>query len=90
MIRIAAVLAALTLTGCALFGGREPDAAPFVCDKDEFVHLMDLRPFDIDRDELPSPHRIIPFGDYVTLDHNPNRLNLWLNPEGRVSRITCE
>lgn len=38
---------------------------------------------------LPAPVRIIQVGEAVTMDHNPSRLNVQLDVNGRISSLTC-
>lgn len=33
--------------------------------------------------------RVISPGEVVTQDHNPNRLNIFVDPKGWIARVTC-
>jgi hypothetical protein len=39
--------------------------------------------------DLPDPKRIYHEGDMVTMDHNPARLNVILDAEGRITAFKC-
>lgn len=41
----------------------------------------------ITRDRLPKESRVIPKGSVVTMDWDPNRLNLYLDEEGKVYKV---
>lgn len=43
----------------------------------------------IDPAAFPGPVRIIRPGDMVTMDYNPNRINVRLDAQDRVASVTC-
>ncbi|KAI5369318.1 Putative proteinase inhibitor I78 [Septoria linicola] len=40
------------------------------------------------RTDLPEQHRVVQKGDFVTQDHNPNRLNVHTGADGTVEKVT--
>ncbi|MFC3613272.1 I78 family peptidase inhibitor [Lutimaribacter marinistellae] len=41
------------------------------------------------RDRLPAPHRVLGPGTVVTQDFRPDRLNVYVNDEAVIERLTC-
>ncbi|MDH5748730.1 MAG: I78 family peptidase inhibitor [Rhodospirillales bacterium] len=39
--------------------------------------------------DLPKPLRILPPGSMATMDFSPNRLNVYLDDQGRITKIRC-
>jgi hypothetical protein len=37
----------------------------------------------------PGPTRVLHPGEITTMDHNPERLNVKIGPNGRIKRIYC-
>lgn len=42
----------------------------------------------ISRDRLPKGSRVIPKGGFVTMDYVEDRLNVFLDDDGKVKRVT--
>lgn len=38
---------------------------------------------------LPDPHRVIGYGEAITTDYSPARLNIELGQNKRIARIAC-
>ncbi|KAF7189774.1 hypothetical protein HII31_08881 [Pseudocercospora fuligena] len=38
--------------------------------------------------DLPKQHRVVKEGDMMTMDHNPERLNIHTSEDGTVSKVT--
>ncbi|KXT16869.1 hypothetical protein AC579_6800 [Pseudocercospora musae] len=38
--------------------------------------------------DLPKQHRVVKEGDIMTMDHNPDRLNIHTSEDGTVSKVT--
>lgn len=59
------------------------------CDVSRHRELVG-QPIDgIDTGALPGPLRVYRSGSRITMDHRPDRLNIVLDPDGRVAGIRC-
>lgn len=38
--------------------------------------------------DLPEKHRVVKEGDMMTMDHNPDRLNIHVGDDGTVTKVT--
>jgi hypothetical protein len=38
--------------------------------------------------DLPEKHRVVKEGDMMTMDHNPDRLNIHVDDDGTVTKVT--
>ncbi|KAF2667870.1 hypothetical protein BT63DRAFT_302804 [Microthyrium microscopicum] len=38
--------------------------------------------------DLPEQHRVVKEGDMTTMDHNPDRMNIHVDGEGMVKKVT--
>jgi len=38
--------------------------------------------------DLPEKHRVVKEGDMMTMDHNPDRLNIHVADDGTVTKVT--
>jgi len=38
--------------------------------------------------DLPKDHRVVAEGDMMTMDHNPDRLNIHVDKDGTVKKVT--
>lgn len=69
--------------------GRRFGAGREACN---YSYLVGLKP---DRDVILSlkqkekPYRILPPGSMMTMDHNPERINLDLDGEGTIRKVWC-
>lgn len=82
------------LAGCISIEVHEtPDTRPkggaLTCDANQYRYLVGQDEADIDRSRLPSAFRIICAECMVTMDHNPNRLNIQLGADRRVGSVRC-
>jgi len=92
--RIIALGAALALGACATAmddGTAEPPAPPpaDACGAAMFEGMIGEPRGEIHEPSLPQPYRIIEPGDAVTKDYRPDRLNIYLDDDGHVSRVYC-
>lgn len=92
--------ATLSLSACAAQMDAEPDApaepAPSgtadsgeACGADMLQPMIGQPEGEIHEPSLPQPYRIIHPGQAVTMDYNPNRLNIEINDDGRVETVEC-
>ncbi len=92
-----AVAAAAALTSaCVIIDADEvrysddlPPGRPASCDAAAYQALVGKADFQIDRARLPQTYRIVCHDCQVTMDYNANRLNIQLDPQNRVSAVTC-
>lgn len=79
------------LVGCASpdGAGNGRHAAEHGCDASHHRELVGQPIEGIDTDALPAPLRVYRSGSRITMDHRPDRLNLVLDPDGRVAGIRC-
>jgi hypothetical protein len=40
------------------------------------------------KQDLPQNHRVVEEGGFVTMDHNPDRLNVHVDKDGTVKKVT--
>jgi Peptidase inhibitor I78 family len=91
---IIAALAIGALAGCIAIEVNDiPDSLPrggaLTCDAGAYQSLVGKREGDIGRSQLPAVYRIVCADCAVTQDHNPNRLNIHLGTDNRVSSVRC-
>ena len=84
----------VALAGCiAIEVNEAPDARPAggasTCDAARYGYLVGQDEGAIDRSRLPRASRIICAACMVTMDHNPNRLNIQLGADKRVGSVRC-
>jgi hypothetical protein len=87
--------AAVMASGCIIIDADEvsyrgdPPNRPARCEVAAFQSLVGQRDDEIDRDRLPQSFRIICHDCQATMDYNPNRLNIQLDPQNRVASVSC-
>lgn len=83
--QIPALLAVGALTACV---ENTPTVAAPRCDPAAHQALVGQN---IGAVTLPDdlPHRVLSPGDVATMDLNPNRLNIFVDPKGWIGRVTC-
>lgn len=97
---LAALGATLSLTACAAQVDPETNApaepvpsetadSGEACGADMLQPMLGQPEGEIHEPSLPQPYRIIHPGQAVTMDYNPNRLNIQINEDGRVEEIEC-
>lgn len=59
------------------------------CGASRFRYLIGTEADRIDREGLPSRTRVIMPGQMVTMDFVPERLNIRVAPDGRVTTVEC-
>lgn len=64
----------------------EPRSA---CDAERWQSLIGRDEAGFADENLPDARRVIRHGSLVTQDFVPERLNIYLGPDGRVFRVTC-
>lgn len=83
------------LAGCIAIEVNEapeyaaPAGGAATCDASLYGYLVGQNEADIDRSRLPRAFRIICAECMVTMDHNPNRLNIHLGTDKRVGSVRC-
>lgn len=82
------------LAGCiAIEVNEAPDNRPVggaaTCDASAYQYLIGQNEADIDRSRLPRAFRIVCAECMVTMDHNPNRLNIHLGSDKRAGSVRC-
>jgi len=88
-------LAVGALAGCIAIEVNEapeyaaPAGGAATCEASQYQYLVGQKEADIDRSRLPRVHRIICAECMVTMDHNPNRLNVHLGTDKRVGSVRC-
>ena len=78
--------AALTLAGCAAPDGLRPGPD---CGAAGLQDLVGSDVTALDGLNRQGPTRILHPGDPVTEDFSPQRLNVFVDPQGRISRLSC-
>lgn len=93
---LSALAGAAMLGGCIIVDIDPPGDRPALpqggapsCDTRLYQRLIGLPEDQIDRSSLPSAFRIVCHGCQVTMDYNPNRLNIQLDQQNRVSDLSC-
>lgn len=88
-------LAVGALAGCIAIEVNEapqyvgPASGAATCDAGQYQYLIGQNEADIDRSRLPRSFRIVCAECMVTMDHNPNRLNVHLGADKRVGSVRC-
>lgn len=82
------------LAGCiAVEVNEAPDTLPHggaaTCEATSYQYLVGQSEAGIDRSHLPQTFRIICASCMATMDHNPNRLNIHMSPDGHVGSVRC-
>lgn len=67
-------------------GAGEPASA---CEAEQWQRLLGQEGDAIETGALPDEYRIIPFGAMITQEYLPERLNIYLDQDGRVYRVIC-
>ncbi len=74
-------------------GGRDQARAggepPSACEAERWQHLLGVPQSDVEAEDLPDSARIVEWGEVVTQDYEPSRLNVQLDQRGRVYRVIC-
>ncbi len=88
MLRIAIALALpFTLAGCFPSGG--PFAYAGSCPAGDLSALVGQSESMAAGITYAGPKRVIRPGMAVTMDYNPERLNIEISADGRIARLTC-
>jgi len=74
---------ATVLSGCV--AAQEDDS----CGAKTRQHLIGRDAAVLQTEPLPDMVRILQFGDVMTMDHNPGRLNIQSDPAGIINRVWC-
>ena len=91
-----AVAAGLAVWNCAPAGGNERNAGGTAgeagersCAAARHGWLAGRRIDEIDTAALPRPLRIHAAGGWITMDHRPERMNIVVGADGRVTIVKC-
>lgn len=95
-----AVIAALTLAGCAaqeapapqvgeLFNPDDFTVAGNACGASDDAHLVGEQWGETHQAALPADARVIPHNGANTLEYAPSRINVILDGSGRIAAIGC-
>lgn len=87
-----ALPAVLTLAACEPMPPVESPPLPpaeDACGASDLLGLLGQDRSALDGLALPEPVRIYGTGDALTMDFNPNRLNIEIGPEGTILAVTC-
>lgn len=97
-----AVIAALTLAGCAaqetpapqagldpLFNPDDFTVAGNACGASDYAHLVGEPWGETHQAALPAAARVIPHNGANTLEYAPSRINVILDGSGRIAAIGC-
>ncbi len=83
------IAAPLVLAGCVA-PLPEPDPGPVgSCGASELQGLVGQRGSVLDGMRFSQEIRVIQPGMAVTMDFNPDRLNIWLDDRDVIERVTC-
>ncbi|MDX2233758.1 MAG: I78 family peptidase inhibitor [Hyphomonadaceae bacterium] len=82
------------LAGCIAIEVNEaavtrPAGGAATCDAGQYQYLVGQDEAAIDHSRLPRAYRVICADCMVTMDHNPNRLNVQLGADKRVGSVRC-
>ena len=66
-----------------------PTGGAETCDAGQYKYLVGQAEESIDRTHLPKAYRVICAECMVTMDFNPNRLNIHLGTDKRVGSVRC-
>ncbi|MGE0045149.1 MAG: I78 family peptidase inhibitor [Hyphomonadaceae bacterium] len=90
LLRCAAALAfALALAACATTPSEEETEQPDTCGRAQFAHLVGVLVTPEIQASLPAGSRVLALGQPITADYRAERLNLWLDDDGRVEALRC-
>lgn len=91
-----AAVAGLALWNCAPAGGHERNAGRIAgeagersCAAAQHGWLAGRRIDEIDAAALPKPLRVYAAGSPITMDHRPERMNVVVGADGRVTIVKC-
>ncbi len=95
-----ATLAMLAATACGsgsggssgssvALGGASRGGEPDSCGLVRYMHLQGQPQDAVQRAGIAGTVRVIPLGGMVTRDYNPERINIYLDANGLVGRISC-
>ncbi len=90
-----AVLTLTALSACQTGAGETsvpaalPEGEADTCGASEFAAAIGTAQADHDFADPDRPLRIIPPMSAITMDHNPSRLNVDLDEDGKVLRLWC-
>lgn len=85
--RTTLVISALLLAACQAPVAGTP--AEDACGASALEHLVGAPAIAAEEETTPDNTRIIRPGDAVTMDFNPERLNIEIDENERISRVYC-
>jgi hypothetical protein len=96
---VAAALGLVALAGCLSIDVREtvvdsdapnlPRGGAETCNAGDYQFLVGQNERHIDRRIMPRTFRIVCHECNVTMDYNPNRLNIQLDANNKVASVKC-
>ena len=90
LLPLAGCLALILLSGCKEDPAPPPpDVAADSCDHAPFDALIGQPRNALEGMDMPERTRIISPHDMITEDFRPDRLNISLDKDGRISRVWC-
>jgi len=81
--------AIFALSALALVGGCYAQVAQADCGAQELQDLIGQPSSVLSTMRFADPVRILEFGQPMTMDHNPDRLNIQSDSNGVISRVWC-
>ena len=81
-------IGAVALAACHPEAETPPEMAES-CGAEALQHLVGQPRSAFESQNIDAPTRILPPGSAMTMDHRPDRLNVDLDEDGRISRIWC-
>jgi len=82
----------LFLFGPAMASGTDvsqPPKIPDACGSEKYQIMVGKTGHDVEGIGVEPPMRIIPYGNFVTLEFVPDRINFRLDERGLVVRVYC-
>ncbi|NOX41951.1 MAG: hypothetical protein GXP05_16070 [Alphaproteobacteria bacterium] len=82
----------LFLFGPVMVSGTDvsqPPEIPNACGSEKYQIMIGKTRLDVEEIGIEPPIRIIPYGNFVTLEFVPNRINFRLDERGLVVRVYC-
>ena len=84
-----AILALIALTACTEIAPNPPATGEQTCGADLDSALIGQSADVLAAMIFPAPMRIIKPGMAITMDYNPDRLNIDIDKHNKISRVWC-
>jgi len=95
MKRVFAVSVVFVLAGCQSLQKEVNTPASgqplsgYQCNAEDMSHLVGFAEQDVVLESLPGPVRVLRPGAVATMDMRPDRINLHVDDEGTIHRVSC-